>query len=103
MEQRANCDELDEDGESQLRNLEGKYGSVKFEKMVWEQRKALFETRFRAPSQKYGDSRKAAAELEVEIQAPQAGEEEATVRRNPSDAASIQPFWSRSSHLETRA
>ena len=40
-----------------------------------EERKALYETRFRALSEKSGDSRKAGAELENEIQALQAGEE----------------------------
>ena len=40
-----------------------------------EERKALFETRIRAPSEKSGDSGKAAEDLEVEIQALQAGEE----------------------------
>ena len=35
MEQRANCDELDEDGESQWHHLERKFGSVNKERMLF--------------------------------------------------------------------
>ena len=60
-----------------------------------EERKAIFETRVRALSEKSGDSRKAADDLEVEVQALQAGEDkEAAVRHSPVDAALIQPCWS---------
>ena len=41
----------------------------------WEEKKAHYETRFRALSERSGDSRKAAAELENEIQNLQASEE----------------------------
>ena len=47
-----------------------------------EEREALFETRFRALSEKSGDCRKAAAELDNEIQALQAGEERKGSRRS---------------------
>ena len=47
---------------------------IQFLKQVMEERKALFETRFRALSEKSGDCRKA-AELDNELQALQAGEE----------------------------
>ena len=60
-----------------------------------EERKALHETRFLALSEKSGDSRKAAAELEVEIQALQAREE----RRGSSASQSNQWMLLRSSSI----
>ena len=60
-----------------------------------EERKALYETRFRALSEKSGDSRKVAAELEVEIHALQAGEE----RRGSSASQSNQWMLLRSSRI----
>ena len=53
-----------------------------------EERKALHETRFRALTEKSGDSRKAAAELEVEIQA---GEERRSSSASQSNGCCIDP------------
>ena len=70
-------------------------------KKEMEERKALYETPFRALSEKSGDCRKAAAELENESRScRQVKREEVAVRRNPMDAALIQPHGSKSSHLE---
>ena len=67
----------------------------------WEEQKAQYEMRFRVLSGRSGDSRKAAAELDNEIQSLQASEE----RRGSSASQSngcclIQPCWSISSRWE---
>ena len=56
-----------------------------------EQRKALYETRFRALSEQSGDSRKAAAELENDIQALQAGEGRRGSRASQSNGCCFDP------------
>ena len=69
-----------------------------------EERKARFQARVQALSEKSGDCGRAAAALEEEIQTRQGRKEEAAVRRNPIDVALIRPCylgrWSRSSHAE---
>ena len=55
---------------------------------------------FPALSENSGDSRKAAAELENEIQNLQVKREEVAVRRNPMDAVLIRPLWSSSLRWE---
>ena len=59
-----------------------------------EERKALFETRFRGLSEKSGDSRKAAAELENEIQAFAGGR-----RKKRQQCVAIQWMLLRSSNV----
>ena len=56
-----------------------------------EHRKALYETRFRALSEQSGDSRKAAAELENDIQALQAGEGRRGSRASQSNGCCFDP------------
>ena len=56
-----------------------------------EERKAIFETRIRALSEKSRGSRKAADDLEVEIQALQAGEEGRGSRASQSTARCFDP------------
>ena len=56
-----------------------------------EERKAIFETRIRALSEKSGDRRMAADELEVEIQALQAGEERRGCSASQSNGCCFDP------------
>ena len=56
-----------------------------------EERKAFYETLFRASSEKSGDSRKAAAELENEIQNLQAGEERRGSSASQSNVSCFDP------------
>ena len=65
-----------------------------------EERQAHFQARFQALSEKSGNCRRAAGDLEEDIQTLQERKEEAAVRRSPMDVALIQPCWSRSSRLE---
>ena len=59
-----------------------------------EESKALYETRFRALSEKSGDCRKAAAELDNEIQALQAGEETKDSSASQSNGCCFDPtIW----------
>ena len=72
-----------------------------------EERKALFETRFRAFSEKSGDCRKAAAEIDNEIQALQAGEERRGSCASQSNGCCFDPamweqvFASGAAHAES--
>ena len=68
-----------------------------------EERKALYETRFRALSEKSGDSRKAAAELENEIQTLQAGEERRGSSASQSNGCCFAPAKQVFAFGETRA
>ena len=56
-----------------------------------EKRQALFQARFQTLSEKSGNCRREANNLEEEIQALQAGE---ALRHSPMDVALIQPWWS---------